>query len=70
MVETEFSEVRFRGDTERAEAVYRGLTALTPTDVAEVVVFAATRPAHVDLAEVLLLPADQASSTQVHRRDG
>jgi 3-hydroxy acid dehydrogenase/malonic semialdehyde reductase len=68
MVETEFSEVRFHGDGERAAAVYRGTRPLTADDVAEVVVFAATRPPHVDLAEVLLLPTDQASATHVHRR--
>jgi NADP-dependent 3-hydroxy acid dehydrogenase YdfG len=68
MVETEFSEVRFHGDRERAAEVYRGLQPLTADDVAEVVVFAATRPPHVDLAEVLLLPTDQASATQVRRR--
>ncbi len=70
LVETEFSEVRFHGDRERARAVYRGLTPLTADDVAEVVVFAATRPPHVDLAEVLLLPTDQASTTHVHRAPG
>jgi len=68
LVETEFSAVRFRGDEERAGAVYRGLTPLTADDVAEVVVFAATRPPHVVLAEVLILPTDQASATHVHRR--
>lgn len=68
MVDTEFSEVRFRGDRKRAAAVYEGLRPLEADDVAEVVVFAATRPAHVDLAEVLLLPTDQASATQTHRR--
>jgi len=68
MVETEFSEVRFHGDTDRAAAVYRGLRALEASDVAEVVVFVATRPAHVDLAEVLVLPADQASATNLRRR--
>jgi NADP-dependent 3-hydroxy acid dehydrogenase YdfG len=68
MVETEFSEVRFHGDRERAAAVYRGTRPLTAEDVAEVVVFAATRPPHVDLAEVLLLPTDQASATHVYRR--
>ena len=69
MVETEFSEVRFHGDRERAAAVYRGTTALSAQDVAEVVYFAASRPDHVDLAEVLLLPTDQASATSVHRRE-
>jgi NADP-dependent 3-hydroxy acid dehydrogenase YdfG len=69
MVETEFSEVRFHGDRERAAAVYRGVKPLTAEDVAEVVLFAATRPPHVDLAEVLVLPTDQASATSLHRRD-
>jgi len=69
LVETEFSEVRFHGDTERAAAVYRGMRPLTAADVAEVVVFVTTRPPHVDLAEVLLLPTDQASATHIDRRD-
>jgi NADP-dependent 3-hydroxy acid dehydrogenase YdfG len=68
LVETEFSRVRFRGDEEKAAAVYRGTTPLTPEDVAEVIAFAATRPPHVNLAQVLLLPTDQASATRVHRR--
>lgn len=67
MVETEFSVVRFRGDRERAEGVYRGMTPLTAADVADAVLWAATRPPHVDVAEVLLLPTDQASATMVHR---
>jgi NADP-dependent 3-hydroxy acid dehydrogenase YdfG len=69
MVATEFSEVRFRGDRERAEAVYRGMRPLSAEDVAEVVLFVATRPPHVDLAEVLILPADQASATSIRRRE-
>jgi len=68
LVETEFSQVRFRGDQERAAAVYRGLTPLTAMDVAEVVLFAVTRPPHVNLSEVLLVPTDQATTTMVHRR--
>jgi NADP-dependent 3-hydroxy acid dehydrogenase YdfG len=68
MVETEFSAVRFRGNQDRADAVYRGMTPLTPEDVAEVVLFVATRPPHVDLAEVLVLPTDQASAQRIHRR--
>ncbi len=68
LVETEFSEVRFHGDQARAAAVYQGLTPLTAMDVAEVVVFAVTRPPHVNISEVLLLPTDQASTTLVHRR--
>ncbi len=68
LVHTEFSEVRFRGDRKRAEAVYAKLTPLSPDDVAEVVLFAATRPAHVSLARVLVLPTDQASAVHLHRR--
>ena len=67
LVETEFSRVRFHGDEPKARAVYRGMTPLTPRDVAEVVFFAATRPPHVNLAECLLLPTDQASALHVHR---
>jgi len=66
--QTEFSLVRFHGDADRASAVYRGVTPLTPDDVAEVIVYVATRPAHVNLAETVILPTDQASATSVHRR--
>jgi 3-hydroxy acid dehydrogenase/malonic semialdehyde reductase len=68
MVETEFSVVRFHGDADRAKKVYQGLTPLTPEDVADVVFFCVTRPAHVNISEVLLVPADQANVTLVHRR--
>jgi 3-hydroxy acid dehydrogenase / malonic semialdehyde reductase len=68
MVETEFSLVRFHGDEERAGRVYQGLTPLSPDDVADAVVFCATRPPHVNVAEVLLLPTAQASATITHRR--
>lgn len=68
MVETEFSVVRFHGDAERADAVYEGVTPLTATDVAETVRWIAERPAHVQVAEVVLLPTDQASATVVARR--
>ena len=67
MVETEFSEVRFHGDRDRAAAVYRGMRPLDAADVAEVVRFAATRPPHVCLADALILPTDQASAMQIHR---
>lgn len=70
MVETEFSEVRFHGDRKRAAAVYHGMRALTAEDIADVVVFAATRPPHVNLAEALVLPTDQASATHVQRQKG
>jgi 3-hydroxy acid dehydrogenase/malonic semialdehyde reductase len=68
LVETEFSMVRFRGDTKRAAKVYEGIEALTPEDVAEAVIFCATRPPHVQVAQVLILPTAQASPTMVHRR--
>jgi NADP-dependent 3-hydroxy acid dehydrogenase YdfG len=66
--ETEFSLVRFHGDAGRASAVYRGITPLTPDDVAEVIVYVATRPPHVNVAETVILPTDQAGATSVHRR--
>ncbi|HTQ80665.1 MAG TPA: SDR family NAD(P)-dependent oxidoreductase [Thermoanaerobaculia bacterium] len=67
--ETEFSLVRFGGDAERARAVYRGLTPLTPEDVADCIVWAATRPAHVNIDEIVLRPLDQANSWTLHRRE-
>jgi len=67
MVETEFSLVRFAGDAERAEDVYRDINPLRAADVAETVVWIADRPAHVQVAEVLLLPTDQASATRLAR---
>ncbi len=68
MVETEFSVVRFRGDEERAKAVYAGMTPMSADDVAEAVLFCVTRPPHVNVSEVVLLATDQASATTVHRR--
>jgi NADP-dependent 3-hydroxy acid dehydrogenase YdfG len=68
MVETEFSVVRFHGDEDRARNVYRGLTALTPDDVADTIVWVASRPPHVCIDEVIIKPTDQASATVVHRR--
>jgi serine 3-dehydrogenase len=68
LVETEFSQVRFHGDTERATKAYTGMTPLRPEDVAEIVVFCATRPAHVNIGELLVTPTDQATVTMVHRR--
>lgn len=67
LVETEFSQVRFRGDTERAKKVYQGLTPLTPADVADVIFFCVTRPPHVNISEVLLMPTDQAGSMLFNR---
>jgi len=67
LVETEFSGVRFRGDTDRASKVYSGMTALTPDDVADSILYAATRPAHVNISEIYLIPTDQSSGTLIHR---
>ena len=67
MVETEFSLVRFQGDAARASEVYRGMTPLRPEDVADAVLYAVTRPAHVNVGEIVLWPTDQASTTLVHR---
>jgi len=68
MVETEFSIVRFHGDAERAGKVYQGLTPLGPDDIAEAVVWCATRPLHVNVSEVVIMPTAQASTTLVHRK--
>jgi NADP-dependent 3-hydroxy acid dehydrogenase YdfG len=67
MVETEFSLVRFDGDNDRASTVYDGMTPLTADDVADVVTFAVTRPAHVNLDQIVMKPLDQASATRTHR---
>jgi 3-hydroxy acid dehydrogenase / malonic semialdehyde reductase len=67
MVETDFSLVRFHGDHERAAKVYKGIKPLTPEDVADVIVWAASRPAHVNIARVLLTPVQQANSLLFHR---
>jgi 3-hydroxy acid dehydrogenase / malonic semialdehyde reductase len=68
LVQTEFSQVRFHGDQKRAQATYTGMTPLSAVDVAETVLWVASQPAHVNVAEVLLLPSDQASATVVARR--
>jgi len=67
LVETEFSEVRFKGDKERAENVYKGFTPLTPHDVAETIEFVLSRPKHVLIGDVLLLATAQANSTIVNK---
>ncbi|HYJ34256.1 MAG TPA: SDR family NAD(P)-dependent oxidoreductase [Candidatus Binatia bacterium] len=69
LAETEFSLVRFHGDEARARAVYRGVRPLTAEDVADAVAWAVTRPAHVNVQEILLMPTDQASAYAVHRRE-
>jgi 3-hydroxy acid dehydrogenase/malonic semialdehyde reductase len=68
MVETEFSLVRFHGDAERAGKVYQGLTPLEPDDIADAAVWCATRPPHVNVSEVVVMPTAQASATLVHRK--
>jgi NADP-dependent 3-hydroxy acid dehydrogenase YdfG len=68
MVETEFSEVRFRGDKARAEKVYQNITPLMPDDVADAIVWATTRPAHVNVAHLLVTTIDQANSIMFNRR--
>ena len=67
-VETGFSEVRFKGDIERANAVYQGFEALTPYDVAEAIVFCAGRPSHVNISEVIMMSVDQSSATMINRQ--
>jgi len=67
MVDTEFSLVRFKGDDERAKNVYKGMQPLTGNDIAEIILFTITRPAHVVLADVLVFPTAQASATVVKR---
>ena len=62
-VETEFSEVRFKGDTERAEGVYKGFDALQAMDIAEIIYFVVTRPAHVNIEDLVVYPTAQASAT-------
>ncbi|MEW5930065.1 MAG: SDR family NAD(P)-dependent oxidoreductase [Gemmatimonadota bacterium] len=68
MVETEFSVVRFHGDRERADRVYAGMTPLVADDVADAVLWCATRPPHVNVDEIILKPTDQASATLVSRK--
>jgi len=67
-VETEFSEVRFHGDKERAKKVYDGLVPLVAEDVAETIWFVASRPPHVNINELILVPTAQASGTIFHRK--
>jgi serine 3-dehydrogenase len=69
MVLTEFAKVRFSGDENRAKKVYDGVTPLSPKDVAEAVLFAASRPANVNINEIILTPICQASSMQIYRNN-
>ena len=69
LVESEFSLVRFRGDAEAAKAVYDGVEPMTPDDVAECVLFALTRPFHVNVDEIVIKAQAQASGARIHRRE-
>ena len=68
LVETNFSNVRFHGDNERAENVYKGITPLTGADIADVAFYAASAPKHVQIAEVLILATHQANGSTIHRQ--
>ena len=69
LVETEFSLVRFAGDAERAKSVYKGMEPLTADDIADCIVWVATRPSRVNIDEIVVRPRDQATATLVHRRE-
>jgi NADP-dependent 3-hydroxy acid dehydrogenase YdfG len=68
MVQTDFSRVRFRGDAERAAAVYQGVSPLTPDDVADAIVWAVTRPQNVNIGEIVMWASAQASTSVITRR--
>ena len=67
-VETEFSEVRFKGDKERAKKVYEGFEPLAALDIAETIWFAASRPAHVNVNDILIMPTAQATATNIFKK--
>jgi 3-hydroxy acid dehydrogenase / malonic semialdehyde reductase len=69
MVETEFSVVRFDGDEQKAKQVYNGMQPLKPEDIAETIYWAATRPAHVNINDIIIMPSVQASATNVIREN-
>jgi NADP-dependent 3-hydroxy acid dehydrogenase YdfG len=69
-VETEFSEVRFKGDTKRAASVYDGFRPLGPEDIADIILFMATRPYHVNIADLMVLPVAQANATIIKKVEG
>jgi NADP-dependent 3-hydroxy acid dehydrogenase YdfG len=68
MAETEFSIVRFKGDEDRAKKVYHGLQPLTATDIAETIWWVASRPAHVNINDIVIMPSAQANSTTAQRK--
>ncbi|WP_282079770.1 SDR family NAD(P)-dependent oxidoreductase [Aquimarina algiphila] len=67
LVETEFSNVRFKGDDKKADNVYKGFDPLTPEDIADIIAFVVTRPYHVNIADLIVLPTAQATSTIVNK---
>ena len=67
LVDTEFSTIRFKGDKEKADNVYKGIEALTAEDISDVVIFCATRPKHVNLTDMVVLATNQASGSVVYR---
>lgn len=67
LVKTEFSDVRFKGDSARADNVYQGYEPLTPGDIAEIIYFVISRPLHVNIADLVVMPTAQASSTIVKK---
>ena len=69
LVETHFSNVRFHGDNERADKVYKGITPLTGADIADVAFYAASAPKHVQIAEVLILATHQGSGSVIYRNN-
>lgn len=68
LVHTEFSKVRFKGDEERAEKVYQGFQPLKPEDIADIILFVVSRPYHVNIADLTVMPTAQASSTIVNKQ--
>ncbi|MDB4059231.1 SDR family NAD(P)-dependent oxidoreductase, partial [bacterium] len=68
LVETSFSDVRFKGDTQTAKNVYKGYEALQANDIAEIISFVISRPKHVNIADLLVLPSDQACSTLINKK--
>jgi 3-hydroxy acid dehydrogenase/malonic semialdehyde reductase len=68
LAETEFSIVRFKGDAAKAKKTYEGIQPLTATDIAEILVWVASRPPHVNIDEILVRPVDQAAIYKIHRR--
>ena len=68
LVETNFSVVRFRGDKAKADSVYKGIRPLTGADIAEVAWFAASAPEYMQIAEVLVMPTNQATGTITYKK--